>query len=141
LTTLRVERSMTIVLTTHLMEQADRCDRLAVLSAGRLVALDSPANLKACIGGDVITIVPTGDAVALQSRITEQFGPWPANGEPRIVQDAVRFEKPAGSSVIPALTAALGEQIRSITVGQPTLEDVFLHLTGHTLYGGEGGLG
>jgi ABC-2 type transport system ATP-binding protein len=134
LQTLRTERGMTIVLTTHLMEQADRCDRLAVLSEGRLVALDTPANLKSIIGGDVITVVPSGDVEALRTEIETRFGPWP-NAALRIADNTIRMERRHGPAFIATLNEALGEQIRSITVGQPTLQDVFLHLTGHTLWG------
>jgi len=137
LQTLRREHRMTIVLTTHLMEQADRCDRLAVLSEGKLVALDTPADLKALIGGDVITLLADDDPQQLREEIHQRFGPWPDGGEPRLLDQTIHLEKPSGTDVIPALRQAFGPRIRSITVGQPTLEDVFLHLTGHTLYNGQ----
>lgn len=132
---LRAERGTTVVLTTHLMEQADRCDRLAILAAGRLVALDTPANLKAMIGGDVVTLQTDEDTDSLCQAIANRFAPWPDGGEPRIVDGTIRFQRPDGPQFIPTLTAAFGNRIRSVTVGQPTLEDVFLHLTGHRLYG------
>ncbi len=131
---LRSERQMTIVLTTHLMEQADRCDRLAILNAGKLVALDTPANLKATIGGDVITLHPHDNPQELCHAVAQLLAPWPDGSEPRVIDNTVRFEKPHAADVIPQLTKTLGRDIQSITLGQPTLEDVFLHLTGHRLY-------
>ena len=115
------------------MEIADRCDRLAILSAGRLVALESPAQLKARIGGDVVTVKPAEDPQAICRLITQRFGPWPDATEPQVVDGAIRLEKPDGSRFLAELSVALGDQIESITVGRPTLEDVFLHLTGSKL--------
>lgn len=130
---LRDEYQVTVALTTHLMEIADRCDRLAILSAGRLVALESPAQLKARIGGDVVTVKPAEDPQAICRLIKQRFGPWPDATEPQVVDGAIRLEKPDGSRFLAELSVALGDQIESITVGRPTLEDVFLHLTGSKL--------
>lgn len=131
---LRDQLGVTIMLTTHLMEEADRCDRLAVLSQGSLIALDRPAKLKAMIGGDVVTIHPVGEAKSLCQFVTDRLAPWAEGRLPRVTDSGVRFEKQHAMEQIGAIAADLPGQIRSITVGQPTLEDVFLHLTGHTLY-------
>jgi ABC-2 type transport system ATP-binding protein len=147
---LRSEREQTVALTTHLMDEADRCDRLAVLSRGKVVAVDTPANLKARIGGDVITLTPRGagstgdegDAAAaekLRAEIAARFAPWDQGAEPTLVGGRIRLEKREGASFIATLTEAFPGRFDSITVGQPTLEDVFLHLTGHTLWEERGG--
>lgn len=132
---LRSEQGITVALTTHLMEEADRCDRLAILSRGRLVAMDTPARLKAQVGGDVVTIElapsSTSDAAdELAQRIAEQFGPWDERTRPQVVDGHVRFEKPDATAMVTPLANLAPEAIRRITVGQPTLEDVFLDLTG-----------
>ncbi len=130
---LREQRGVTIAVTTHLMDEADRCDRLAIFSQGRLIALDTPASLKARIGGDVITIEPASgvDVVAqLQEPITQRLGPWPDGGQPAVVDGKLRMEKPDGAAFVVAVTQACPGRIASISVGQPTLEDVFVQLTG-----------
>lgn len=136
LETLRRERGVSVVLTTHLMDEAERCDRLAILNAGELVTVDTPAKLKAAIGGDVITVEPTdGPAAAetLAERIAARFGPWAAGGEPSVIDGVVRLEKADGPEVVAAIASAWPGEIRRLSVGQPTLEDVFLHLTGDRL--------
>jgi len=137
LTQLRGERGQTVALTTHLMDEADRCDRLAVMAHGKVVAIDTPANLKARIGGDVITVAPRGDddeAERLRGAIESRFGPWPRGAAPKLVAGRIRFERADGPAFIPTLAEAFPGQSESISVGRPTLEDVFLHLTGHTLW-------
>ena len=124
----------TVVLTTHLMDEADRCDRLAILSEGKLVAIDTPINLKARIGGDVLTIETAAEhADGLRQDITARFGPWPQGTEPIVIDGKVRLEKTDGAGFVAMLTEAFSDRINSITVGRPTLEDVFMNLTGHTL--------
>jgi len=131
---LRRDQGSTIAVTTHLMDEADHCDRLAILHQGRLVAIDTPANLKAQIGGDVVTVEPIGDQVpALAQAITSRFGPWDGNAKPVVVDRRIFLEKPDGPAFVAALAGAFPGKIGSITVGQPTLKDVFLHLTGKTL--------
>lgn len=134
---LRSERGQTVALTTHLMDEADRCDRLAVMSQGKIVAIDTPSNLKARIGGDVITLIPRGTAEEneqLRAAIEQRFGPWDMKTAPTFAAGRIRLERAGGASFIPALAEAFPGRFESITVGQPTLEDVFLHLTGHTLW-------
>jgi len=131
-------RGVTIALTTHLMEEGDRCDRLAILSRGKLVALDTPEKLKSRIGGDVVTIEADapGDAAAeqLAQSIASRFAPWTAGAEPRVADGHVRLEIANGAEFVGKLSAALPGKFRSITVGRPTLEDVFMHLTGKKLW-------
>jgi len=114
-----------ILLTTHLMDEADGCDRLAILDNGILVALDTPANLKAQIGGDVIT-VQTHESEKLCQSLRVRFG-----GEPTVVGDTVRVERENGHAFIPELVEAFPAMITAITVRRPTLEDVFIQRTGH----------
>lgn len=116
---------VTVLLTTHLMEEAEHCDRLAVLDRGRLVALDTPAALKSQIGGDVITIEAHAPA-QLQGRVQERFQLPVA-----LVDGTLRIERPAGHRFVAELVEAFPGQVRGVQVGPPTLEDVFVHLTGH----------
>jgi len=139
---LREQQGMTIALTTHMMDEADRCDRLAIISEGKLVAVDTPTNLKARIGGDVVTVEPEptqdgDDADQLASEIAEKFGPWEEGASPTAVDGRVRFEKPDGARIVAEVAAAYPGRIRSLTVGRPTIEDVFLHLTGASLQGND----
>ncbi|MEX2215686.1 MAG: ATP-binding cassette domain-containing protein [Phycisphaeraceae bacterium] len=135
---LRDQRGQTIALTTHLMEEAEKCDRLAIMAKGKVVAVDTPAALKARIGGDVITLSlrhPQQDPQTLCAQITERFAPWPQNSAPLIAGEKIRLEREGGTTFIAALAEAFPGRFGSITVGQPTLDDVFLHLTGHALWG------
>ncbi|HZZ73849.1 MAG TPA: ABC transporter ATP-binding protein [Pirellulales bacterium] len=119
---------VTIALTTHLLEEAERADRIAILNAGQLVALDTPAALKATVGGDAITI-QSADAAALAAAIQARFQ-CPA----QVVDKLVRLEIPNGHEWIARLVEAFPGQIHSITLGQPTLEDVFIAKTGHRFW-------
>jgi len=122
---LRAREGVTILLTTHLMEEAERCDRIGILDAGRLVALDTPDALKASIGGDVF-VLETKDAQALARGIGERF-----SVQASVVEGRVRFERAEGAAFLPRLVEAFPEQIDSVTLGKPTLEDVFVARTGH----------
>ena len=131
---LRKQRGVTVALTTHLMEEADQCDRLAVINHGKLVAIDTPSNLKARIGGDVITIEPLANrSVELAQRIADRFGPWDEGTEPAALNGRVFLEKSNGPAFVASLATAFPDEINSITVGQPSLEDVFMQLTGASL--------
>ncbi|RME39585.1 MAG: ABC transporter ATP-binding protein [Planctomycetota bacterium] len=125
---LRDQRGVTSLLTTHLMEEADRCDRLALLDGGRLVALDTPDALKERIGGDVVTVAAV-DADHLADRIRQRFGIVPER-----LSGELRIERDRGHTFVPELIEAFPGEIRSVTVGRPTLEDVFVHLTGHHMH-------
>ena len=134
---LRDSQQQTVALTTHLMEEADRCDRLAVLSAGKLVTVDTPENLKAQIGGDVITVTARQEECDLNqlcNDISQKFGPWEDRAAPNVVDKTIYMEKADGPVFVADLAQHFGEQLGQISVGRPTLEDVFLHLTGHTLW-------
>ena len=119
------ESGVTIVLTTHYMEEAERCDRIGVLDQGRLVALAPPGELKQRVGGDVMVI--SGPAPeALARKISDRFQISAAQ-----VDGTLRIERPRGHELVGRLVDEFGGEIESVTFGRPTLEDVFVHLTGH----------
>jgi ABC-2 type transport system ATP-binding protein len=125
LTQLTRQDGVTVVLTTHIMEEADRCDRLAILDRGRLVALETPAALKEQVGGDVIRVsanVPESLCALVQAK----FGVAAS-----VVDGCVRIERARGHEFVPQLVEAFPGEIESVSLGKPTLEDVFIHLTGH----------
>jgi ABC-2 type transport system ATP-binding protein len=123
---------VTVLLTTHFMEEGDRCDRLTLLDQGRIVAEGAPAALKDEIGGDVITLAgpdPEGLARDLAARYPES--------RPEVRDGAVRLERERAHEFVARLAEAFPGRIDAVTVARPTLEDVFLHRTGHRLYAGE----
>jgi ABC-2 type transport system ATP-binding protein len=124
----RAENGVTVVLTTHLLEEAERADRIGIMHRGELAALDTPANLQASVGGDAITI-RSKDPAALADAIAEKF-----HVEPMVVESAVRLELPRGHEWIARLVEAFPDRIDAITLGKPTLEDVFIHATGHQFW-------
>lgn len=126
------EDGAAVLVATHLMEEAERCDRIAILDRGALVALDAPEALRREIRGEVIELV-ADDPEALARSIAERF-----DVEPAVVEGTVRIELPDGASFVPRLAEAFPGAIRSITVGRPTLEDVFVHRTGHRFWGESG---
>jgi ABC-2 type transport system ATP-binding protein len=128
------EQGVSIFLTTHFMDEAEKCDRLGILEKGRLVALDTPERLKSRVGGDVI-VLRTRDAQTLQSEIELRFHQTAA-----VLEDTVRMERPNGHEFIAKLVEAFPGKIETITFSKPTLEDVFVHQTGHTFGSGEKGL-
>ena len=131
LSALRKDRGVTILVTTHLPDEADRCDRLAFLNRGRLLAVDTPAGMKSRIGGDVITITPAGtDPDALRRALADRFEPWPDAAAPALVDDQIRIETADGPAMVPRISEAFAPDIAAITVGRPSLEDVFVHMTG-----------
>ncbi|MGE0609321.1 MAG: ATP-binding cassette domain-containing protein [Pirellulales bacterium] len=122
----RADDGVTVLLTTHLLEEADKADRLAILDSGQLVALDTPDRLRATVGGDSITI-EANQPEALAAAITTHLGL-----EAVVIDDTVRLQQVDGHRQIARLVEALPPgQIRSITLGKPTLEDVFIDRTGH----------
>ena len=125
----RDREGTTIVLTTHLLDEGDRADRIAIMHNGRLAALDPPDRLRAAIGGDAITI-QTERPGELSTSIAQRFGV-----QPKVVDGAVRLEQAAGHQWIPRLVEAFAADIRTITLGKPTLEDVFIARTGHRFFG------
>lgn len=127
----RRESEVTVVMTTHLLEEAERCDRVAILHRGRLVACETPAELRGRLGTDV-AVVSGPEPEALAARVREMFG-WPLS----VRGERLRVEVPAGGDAAGRLVSALGAAADTVTVGRPTLEDVFLDLTGEPLRGEE----
>ncbi len=119
---------VTILVTTHLLDEAQRADRIAIMHKGNLAALDTPVALQAAVGGDSITIRTT-DATALAAEIERQL-----SATAKVVDGAVRLEQANGHQWIPKLVEAFPDRIESITLGKPTLEDVFIHFTGHRFW-------
>ena len=128
---LRGHDGTTVLLTTHLMEEAERCDRLAILSDGVLVAAGTPRQLKAEIGGDVI-VISAAAPEEIRQGIETRFG-----GPVQVVDGSVRLERPSGHELIPRLVETFADRIDSVTLGRPTLLDVFIHKTGHRFFGDE----
>jgi len=125
---IRERDGVTSFLTTHLMEEAARCDRLAILDRGKLVALGTPTELTAAIGGDVVTI-EADEPLALRDEIAARL-----QVEPAVVDGSLRLELPEAASFLPRLLETFPGRIDSVTVGKPTLEDVFVHRTGHRFW-------
>ena len=125
----RESDGVTVVLTTHLLDEAQRADRIAIMHQGQLAALDTPAALQAAVGGDAITIRTQGSRRA-------------GRRHRAAIQRATRWSStaPCGSSSRTAtngsreLVEAFPDRIESITLGKPTLEDVFIHFTGHRFW-------
>ncbi len=128
---LRDEEHVTVVVTTHLMDEAERCDRLAILSEGRLVALGTPAELKREIGGDVI-LLEARDPESLARRITARFGAQAA-----VLEGKVRVERENGHRFVTDVVEAFPGEIDAVSVSKPRLEDVFIHRTGHRFWSEE----
>jgi len=116
---------ITVLLTTHLMDEADRCDRVAILDGGQLKACDTPATLKDRIGGDVITL-DGPDPRELARIILEKF-----QIATEIVEGKVRLQRRRGHEFIPQLVETLAGKVQAVSLGKPTLDDVFIESTGH----------
>lgn len=127
---LKKAEGVTIVLTTHLMDEAERCDRLAILRHGQLVALGSPVSLKEAIGGDVV-ILQTMNPERLQQQIQDRF-----HVQATILDGTVRVERAQGHTFVAAVMESFPGEIQAATVAKPTLEDVFIHQTGHKFQNG-----
>ena len=119
------DEGVTIVFTTHLLDEAERADRLAILHRGELAALDTPTALQESIGGDTITL-RCEDPESLASAIRVQF-----EAESAIVDGALRLESTQAADLAPRLYDAFRDQIDELSLGKPTLEDVFIARTGH----------
>jgi ABC-2 type transport system ATP-binding protein len=125
---LRSQENVSIIVTTHLMEEAERCDRLAILSEGQVVALGTPAELRSQIGGDVI-MLESENAASLAARIDQRFGI-----SATVMDNHVRMERKEGHRFVTDLVEAFPGEIQSISVSKPTLEDVFIDRTGHRFW-------
>ena len=121
---LRGQEGVTILLTTHILDEADRCDRLALLHQGRVVAEGTPAHLRSRIGGDVV-VLETTDTAALSRQIETRFAL-----QPTVMDGVVRVEIANGHRFITEVVEAFPGSIQSVGLHKPSLEDVFVRETG-----------
>jgi len=124
---LKQRETITIFLTTHYMDEAEYCDRIAIIDHGKIVALGTPEDLKANVGKDRVQIATADDAAAIAA-LDSKFGITAAKRE-----GFVMFGVEKGEEFLPKLFAELGVPIRSVQVARPSLDDVFLAYTGTTI--------
>jgi ABC-2 type transport system ATP-binding protein len=117
----------TIFMTTHYMDEAELCDRIAIMDRGEIVVLDTPGALKASVGADRVTLETADDEAALAA-LQDRFGI-----EATVAEGAVTFHVDSGESFVPRLFAELDVPITSVAVARPTLDDVFMRYTGSTI--------
>jgi ABC-2 type transport system ATP-binding protein len=109
------------------MDEAEHCDRIAIIDHGKIVAIDTPEALKASVGKDRVQIHTDDDAAAMRA-LGETFGI-----EAAVHEDAVTFSVPGGEQFVPRLFTELTVPIRSVSVSRPSLDDVFMSYTGTTI--------
>ena len=124
---LKEREEITIFMTTHYMDEAEWCDRIAIMDHGQIVALDTPEALKAQVGKDRVSIHTDDDEAAIEA-LSDIFGI-----EAKVSEGAVTFGVPAGEEFVPRLFAELGIPIKAVNVARPTLDDVFMSHTGTTI--------
>jgi ABC-2 type transport system ATP-binding protein len=129
---LRHQEDLTIFLTTHYMDEAEHCDRIAIMDAGQIVALDTPQALKAAIGTDRIRL-EVDDEAAAAAAIKRQFGLEAVSSSGDSGGGGLVVNVPDGERFVPRLLADLGVAVRSVSVTRPTLDDVFMAYTGRTI--------
>lgn len=115
---------LTVLMTTHFMDEADRCDRVGIIDAGELVAVGSPATLKGRIAGECLHL-ESDEPVELARGLQERFGLQPV-----VLGGTVRIEHDQAHELIPRLVEAFSDKIRTVALSRPTLEQVFIHHTG-----------
>jgi ABC-2 type transport system ATP-binding protein len=124
---LKEREEITIFMTTHYMDEAGFCDRIAIMDHGEIVALDTPAALKAHVGADRIRIETADDEAAIAA-LDERF-----ELEATVSEGAVTFYVTDGAEFVPRLFAELGVEITSVNLSRPSLDDVFMSFTGNTI--------
>ena len=129
---LRERTAITVFVTTHYMDEAEHCDRIAIMDHGQVVVEDTPEALKSSIGTDRIALRTDDDELAI-ARVRERLGV-----EAAMREGQVTLAVPDGASVVPRLFTDLGVGIRAVTVTRPSLDDVFLTYTGRTIRDSEG---
>ncbi len=132
--TLRQQEDLTIFLTTHYMDEAEHCERIAIIDNGRIIALDTPDNLKDALGGDLVTL-EARDSQGAIAELKERY-----NISPEINDGMVTFSVPHGDTFLPEFVRGFHSGLISINVRRPTLDDVFLKLTGHAIRDQEVGM-
>jgi ABC-2 type transport system ATP-binding protein len=130
---LRQQKNLTIFLTTHYMDEAENCDRITIIDNGKIIALDTPDKLKDALGGDVVTLkARDNNAAALELKEKYNLSPIIQNG-------MITFSTPQGEKFLPKLMGSFQSPLLSIGVRRPTLDDVFLKLTGRAIREEEAG--
>jgi ABC-2 type transport system ATP-binding protein len=124
---LKAREEITIFMTTHYMDEAEFCDRIAIMDAGQIVAVDTPDALKEAVGTDTIRIQTDDDELAI-ARLKELY-----DLEPTISEGSVTFGIASGEEFVPRLFAELNVPIKSVNVSRPTLDDVFMKFTGSSI--------
>ena len=124
---LHKREEITVFVTTHYMDEAENCDRIAIIDQGKIVALDTPENLKAGVGKDRVSISTADDPTAIAA-LKDKFGL-----DAKMVEGLVTFPVAEGAAFVPQLFERLGIAIKSVAVARPTLDDVFLNFTGTSL--------
>jgi ABC-2 type transport system ATP-binding protein len=124
---LQEREEITIFMTTHYMDEAEWCDRIAIMDNGEIVALDTPAALKAGVGADRVTIQTDDNPAAIEA-LSRQFGL-----EAKVSEGAIVFGVMGGEEFVPRLFAEFELPITSVAVSRPTLDDVFMSFTGTTI--------
>ena len=124
---LKAREEITIFLTTHYMDEAEYCDRIAIMDQGRVIVLDTPEALKAKVGKDRVQIETDDDELAIAA-LRERFAIEGTRAEGTVI-----FGVPSGEQFVPRLFAELGQPIRSVSVARPSLDDVFMSYTGTTI--------
>jgi ABC-2 type transport system ATP-binding protein len=130
---LRTQEGVTIVLTTHHMDEAERCDRIALLHQGSLISIGTPSELKAGVGGDVV-VMQGRDLEALRRKIRQHFA-----CETAMVDGTLRVERARGHEFLRDVVEAFPDDVTLVSYGKPTLEDVFVRLTGRRFWSEEEG--
>jgi ABC-2 type transport system ATP-binding protein len=128
---LRDEQGISVLITTHLMEEAERCDRLGILHQGRLVALGAPSKLRGEIGGDVL-VIESSHPDSLAERMRQRF-----QVSPQVLDGKIRLERAQGNRFATEVVETFPGEIVSVLVSKPTLEDVFIRHTGHRFWSDE----
>lgn len=126
---LRDEEHVSVLVTTHLMEEAERCDRLAIMNEGNVVALGTPAELKSEIGGDVVLLDAVRDAGILADRIRSRF-----NVQTTVLDNQVRIERENAHRFVTEIVESFPGEIEALSISKPALEDVFIRRTGHKFW-------
>ena len=119
---------MTILLTTHLLEEAEKADEIAILSSGKVIARGGPEQLRAEMGEGLVTVV-SEDPAETERIVRDELGL-----SAQRVQQQVRIRSDRPADLVPTLAGRLGEAATTITVGRPSLEDVFIAKTGHRFW-------
>ncbi len=124
---LRREQGITVFFTTHQLEEAEHCDRIAIIDRGKVITQGTPTELKSIIGADLVELRTEDDPSAVEA-LSDRFG---LTAE--VVPDGLRLRVSNGATLVPRLCTELGLAVRSVTVTSPTLDDVFLHHTGFAI--------